>query len=234
MDAQQGIVQTEEARQGVLTARPSLGTKPAPERQGIVALNLGAARDAALYVPKSYDPAKPAPLLLLLHGAGRRATDLLNLFVETSEARGYLVLSPESRGRTWDIILGGYGPDVAFIDRALRAVFARYAVDPARIAVAGFSDGASYALSIGLANGGFVRDILAFSPGFAAPARTADLPRIFMSHGISDVVLPIDACSRRLAPALRRSGYDVDYREFDGGHVVPAEMVTAAVARFLN
>jgi phospholipase/carboxylesterase len=54
-----------------------------------------------------------------------------------------------------------------------------------------------------------------------------------VSHGIDDRVLPIDPCSRRLVPALRNSGYDVDYREFDGGHTVPPEMVTAAIARFL-
>jgi predicted esterase len=34
-------------------------------------------------------------------------------------------------------------------------------------------------------------------------------------------------------PALKGEGYDVAYREFDGGHVVPPEMVTAAIARFL-
>jgi phospholipase/carboxylesterase len=100
--------------------------------------------------------------------------------------------------------------------------------------VAGFSDGASYALSIGIMNGALFSDILAFSPGFMAPTRQADAPRVFISHGIHDGVLPIDACSRRLAPKLRDAGYDLDYREFDGGHEVPPEMVTAAVARFLR
>jgi phospholipase/carboxylesterase len=47
-------------------------------------------------------------------------------------------------------------------------------------------------------------------------------PRFFISHGTEDRVLPIARCSRRIVPALRASGYDVSYREFDGGHVVPA------------
>jgi phospholipase/carboxylesterase len=131
------------------------------------------------------------------------------------------------------VILGGYGPDVVFIDRALTQIFDTYAVEPRRIAVGGFSDGASYALSLGLINGALFSDILAFSPGFAAPTRAEDTPRVFISHGVDDRVLPIDACSRRLAPALKREGYDVAYREFEGGHVVPPEMVTAAIARFL-
>jgi phospholipase/carboxylesterase len=154
-------------------------------------------------------------------------------FLETAAARGYLILAPDSRRQTWDVILGGYGADVAFLDQALVQTFERQAVDPGRIAVAGFSDGASYALSIGIINGELFSDILAFSPGFMAPMSEAGSPRVFISHGVRDGVLPIDACSRRLAPKLREAGYDLDYREFDGGHEVPPEMVTAAVARFL-
>jgi phospholipase/carboxylesterase len=218
---------------GILAARPSPGPKGPPPGFGVQPLGLGQERDGLLYVPKRYDPATPGPLLILLHGAGGRGTQSVDLFTETAEARGYLILSPDSRGRTWDVILGGYGPDVVFIDRALTQIFDTYAVEPRRIAVGGFSDGASYALSLGLINGALFSDILAFSPGFAAPTRAEDTPRVFISHGVDDRVLPIDACSRRLAPALKREGYDVAYREFEGGHVVPPEMVTAAIARFL-
>jgi phospholipase/carboxylesterase len=226
--------QSPTAQAGVLHARPRSGAKTDDGARGVQALGLASGRDGLLYVPKRYDPAKPAPLLVLLHGAGGQATHLVDPFVETAEARGYLILAPESRGRTWDVILGGYGPDVAFIDRTLGHVFERYAVDPKRIAAAGFSDGASYALSLGISNGDLFTDILAFSPGFMAPSRQAGTPRLFISHGVHDGVLPIDACSRRLAPKLRAAGYDLDYREFDGGHMVSPEMVTGAVARFLN
>lgn len=221
------------AQRGLLAARPPGDPKPGPVARGLAALGLGGARDAVLYVPKRYDPERAAPLLVLLHGAGGEGRQLIDLFVETAEARGYLILSPDSRGRTWDVILGGFGADVTFLDRALGLVFERFAVDPARIAVGGFSDGASYGLSIGITNGELFSHILAFSPGFAAPVETHGSPKIFVSHGIDDRVLPIDPCSRRLVPALRNSGYDVDYREFDGGHTFPPEMVTAAIARFL-
>ncbi|GJD66696.1 alpha/beta hydrolase [Methylobacterium frigidaeris] len=107
-------------------------------------------------------------------------------------------------------------------------------VGPQRITVAGFSDGASYALSLGLANGDLVRDVLAFSPGFAAPARRQGAPRIFISHGRQDPVLPFERCGDRLAAALVQSGYDVAYRPFNGGHVVPTEIAEAAFRRFLG
>jgi predicted esterase len=86
-----------------------------------------------------------------------------------------------------------------------------YAIDPARVAIGGFSDGASYALSLGLTNGDLFSHVLAFSPGFMAPAGQEGSPRIFVSHGTRDAVLPIDRCSRRIVPTLRRAGYDVAY-----------------------
>ena len=221
-------------RDGILGARPVNRIEATPATPGVQVLGIGHDRDGLLYVPRAYNPSSPAPLLVLLHGAGGRAPDLVGHFTETAEARGYLMLAPESRGRTWDVILGGYGRDVAFLDLALEQVFARFTVDATRIALGGFSDGASYALSLGINNGDLFTDILAFSPGFSAPTRHAGTPRIFISHGVHDAVLPIDACSRRLAPMLQRAGYDLDYREFDGGHVVPPEMVTAAVARFVS
>ena len=131
-------------------------------------------------------------------------------------------------------MIGGYGPDVAFIDGALQQTFARYAVDPAHVAVGGFSDGASYALSIGITNGDLFREIIAFSPGFMAPAGAVDRPRIYISHGVHDQVLPIDHCSRRIVPQLRRAGYAVTYHEFDGPHTVPPEIAREALTWFLG
>ena len=89
-------------------------------------------------------------------------------------------------------------------------------------------------MSLGVINGELFDHILAFSPGFMAPTQTEDTPRIFISHGVHDEVLPIAPCSRRIVPALEKAGYDVEYREFDGGHVVPPDMLDRAVSRFLG
>lgn len=130
----------------------------------------------------------------------------------------------------WDRVRGRYGPDVAFIDRALAHTFSRYAVDRARLAVEGFSDGASYALSLGLDNGDLFTAVVAFSPGFCAPNRPEGEPQIFVSHGTRDETLPIDACSRRIVPLLERAGYAVTYREFDGPHAIPPAVEREAFA----
>ena len=215
--------------EGRLRARPVGAARAAPGGPAPVLPESG---DFLLRLPPSYGPGRPAPLTVMLHGASARAEDVMGLSEEVAEEAGAILLAPNSRGYTWDVLLGGYGPDVAAIDRALEWAFSSHTVDPARVAIGGFSDGASYALSLGLTNGDLFTHVLAFSPGFAAPARRVGSPRVFASHGTRDAVLPIDRCSRRIVPTLRRAGYEVTYREFDGGHAVPPKVVREAADWF--
>src|SRR5215203_806928 len=151
---------TDSAR-GRLGARPVAEPKPADAPTGLQPLGLETeknARDGLLYVPESYRPGRPMPLVLVLHGAGGGPKGGLAPLRDIADSVGLILLAPHSRGRTWDAIRGGtIGPDAGFIDRALRSVFARYDVDPQRVAAAGFSDGASYAIMLTLANGDLFR-----------------------------------------------------------------------------
>jgi predicted esterase len=164
----------------------------------------------------------------MLHGAGGVAQHSLDLLQSHADRFRFIVLAPTSTEQTWDIIARRrYGIDSAAIDDLLDMAFDRHSVDPARLAIAGFSDGASYALSLGLTNGELFGHVIAFSPGFMAPSQPQGTPEIYMSHGIDDEVLPIDQCSRRIERQLRAAGYGLDYREFRGGHVVPDPIATA-------
>jgi phospholipase/carboxylesterase len=220
-----------EAADGRLTARP--GTPVHPAAPGVHRLGLDTRRDALLYVPPSAAEG-PAPLAVMLHGAGGNGHNALGIVQALADEVGMLVLAPDSRGRTWDIILSAFGPDVAYLNEALEAVFDRCMVDAGRVAVGGFSDGASYALSLGIANGDLFSHVLAFSPGFMMPPEQRGAPAIYVSHGTEDGVLPIDACSRRLVPRLQAAGYDVRYREFEGPHTVPYDVAREAVEWFVK
>ncbi len=216
---------------GQLGARPQRPSRAG--ETGLRTIDNPGGRSGLLYVPPGYRAERPAPLVVVLHGAGGSGQHSIELARADADRLGLILFAPSSAGPSWDIISGrAYGPDVRAIDRALEQVFAGYAVDPERVAVAGFSDGASYALSLGLANGALFTDILAFSPGFMAPARREGAPQIFISHGVRDQVLPIEICSRRIVPQLKRAGYEVDYREFPGGHSVPQELARAAFDGF--
>ncbi|HEX6291766.1 MAG TPA: PHB depolymerase family esterase [Herpetosiphonaceae bacterium] len=216
--------------QGRLHARPAEPQQTAPH--GLHPLGLDAGRDGLLYVPATYQADRSMPLVVMLHGAGGNARHGLAPLRELADTTGLILLAPEARRQTWDVLFGQYGPDIRFIDQALQQTFSRYAIDPARLAIGGFSDGASYALSVGITNGDLFTHIIAFSPGFMVPDEQRGMPRLFISHGIHDDVLPIDRCSRRIVPQLEQAGYDVRYHEFDGPHTVPLEIAREAVAWF--
>jgi phospholipase/carboxylesterase len=225
------VVGNNEQIEGRLRARPTKVIGMAPV--GLQPLMLGAARDSYLYVPVAYRTESSAPLVLLLHGAGGHARQGLELLRNLADATGIILLAPASRERTWDLLIDRrYGPDAIMIDRALEQAFSRYAIDPARLAIGGFSDGASYALSLGITNGDLFTHVLAFSPGFMAPAGRRGSPHVFVSHGTRDGVLPINSCSRKIVSQLQRADYEVRYREFDGGHTIPPEIALEAVHYF--
>lgn len=222
------------AVQGSLRSRPLGQIAPNQGQQaGNLPLNLERGRDGFLYVPRSYQANRPAPLIVMLHGAGGTAYSIITPFTALAEAEGIILLAPDSRQESWDLIMSDYGEDVAFADRALEQTFRRYAIDETHIAIGGFSDGASYALSLGLANGDLFNHIIAFSPGFMAPARLQGHPLVFISHGTHDQVLSVSA-SRRIVENLKQEGYTVTYKEFNGPHTVPPDIARDGFEWFMK
>jgi phospholipase/carboxylesterase len=124
-----------------LSARPGSPTEAASP--GTLPLGSRGEPSGFLQVPATYRPETPIPLIVALHGAGGRARDPLERLSPLAEARGFGVVAMNSAAPTWDAIRGSYGPDVARIDAALQQVFQRVRVDPARLVIQGFSDGAS-------------------------------------------------------------------------------------------
>jgi phospholipase/carboxylesterase len=219
---------------GKIKSRPQGNKNLGSFTTGLRRTGLETKRDGALYVPESFKPGLPTPLIVTLHGAGGDSHHALDPFRDLADHTGSILLAPESQGQTWDVILGRFGDDVYWIDEALSDVFSLYPIDTDRLAIAGFSDGASYALSLGLMNGELFSHIMAFSPGFIATSESKDSPMIYISHGTEDKVLPIDRCSRKLVPRLEDQGFDVKYHEFNGEHTIPAEIAREAFVWFLG
>ena len=217
---------------GIISARPRL--KVSGSTSGLHPLGLADARDGVLYIPERLDQTRPVPLILALHGAGSNAHDAIHPLRRFADSLGMVLVAPDARTGEWDLLDGGFGDDVDFIDHALARAFEQCLIDERRVAIEGFSDGGSYALSLGLRNTELFTHVIAFSPGFLTLPPCVGKPKVFISHGASDVILPAARCSRRIVPRLERDGYAVTYHEFSGGHVVPADVAAAAVAWLLR
>jgi predicted esterase len=222
-------------RKGHLTAKPGTTPSEGESKTGLQTLELSQMKDCLLYVPKRYQHQHPAAVALMLHGAGGNAEHGISYIRQYADEKNIILLAPASEDYSWDIIAGNaFGADVMFIDRALTYVFTHFSIVPSAVAIGGFSDGASYALSIGLSNGNLFSHIIAFSPGFYYTYENRGKPSVYLSHGTGDDVLPIDPCSRRIVPKLKLEGLAILYEEFNGRHEIPPSISKAAVDWFVT
>ena len=186
------------------------------------------APSAVAYVPATITGS--APLIVVLHGAGGDARYFLDQFKHDADRRGAILLSVQSSGRTW----AQRKPtddeaDVANIRTAIADLTEKALIDKGRTTVLGFSDGASYALSIGMAYPGLFRTIVAFSPGYAfAPLNIDTEQRIFIAHSRRDPILPA-ANVRDMIKGLEAAGYSPEVHWFNGGHEIDPQLKNAAL-----
>lgn len=185
------------------------------------------APSAFAYVPATITG--PAPLMVVLHGAGGEARSFLDQFKHDADQRGVVLLSIQSSERTWaQRKPNDDEADVANIKTAIAELTAKAPIDRGRTAVMGFSDGASYALSMGMAYPGLFRTIVAFSPGYAfAPSDIDTDQRILIAHSRRDPILPA-ANVRDMIKGLESAGYAPEVHWFNGGHEIDPDLKKAA------
>lgn len=132
-------------------AASALAQNQAPEE--LETINVaGVDREWRLFVPTSYDPDLPTPLVLDFHGTGSspRIQAALSDFETTAEQRGFIVVSPAAKysrkedGKlTWNVDKHSDGVnDVEFVAALISHVSQRYTIDRARVFATGMSGGA--------------------------------------------------------------------------------------------
>lgn len=178
------------------------------------------------YLPPARRPG-PIPCFVFLHGALRNVPAYVRALQPALDETGVLMVAPHANGNTWDLLMEGYGQDVLGIDAILRWLFARVEVDPNRVCLAGFSDGATYTLALGRANGDLFTRLAAFSPGGLLQTPVVGKPPVHVVHGTTDDVLPYAHARDVIVPTLRADGYQVSFESFDGGHGVPVGLAAA-------
>jgi phospholipase/carboxylesterase len=203
----------------------------------------------AAHVPEGEGP---HPTLLLLHGWGASAHDLLGLAPILYGGRALVLcpqggvameLAPGMAGYGWFPLGEGREPDpeevevaVATVERFLDEAVARYPIDPRRLVVGGFSQGGFMAYLLALRNPARFAGLLAMSAwlpgalvqGLEKTSAHSQLPTLLV-HGTEDPAIPVEQAhdAREILLGL---GVPVDYREYPMGHEIRPEAIDEIVA----
>lgn len=210
-------IEVETLRLGVRHQRPEARDEPSPT--GEVQVEQGPGR-AMLLVPSEIDDSKRYPLITVLHGAGRQDDVFARMFRGEPDARQALFLIPRSVHPTWDLIVGQGRPDMEFLDYAYDLIYRRYPIDPDRQALLGYSDGASYGLSIGLSNPEIFSTVMGWAAGFKLveePPAGSPKPKILLEYGTHDPLFPFEQVALPMRADLEGQGYDVTFLVDKGG-----------------
>jgi len=113
-------------------------------------------RTYLVHVPSSYVDNMPTPLVIVLHGYTGTAESMETLtgFTAKSDKEGFIVVYPQGLVQRWNVGFGSLKfdtDDVGFINELINRLEQKYAIDPNRIYVTGFSNGAMMAYLLGAA-----------------------------------------------------------------------------------
>lgn len=181
------------------------------------------------------------PLLLLLHGYGSNEEDLFSFASELPEE--YFVVSAQA---PYPLMFGSYAwyainfdadenkfSDihqakqsrdliVNFIDELTN----KYPIDPKKVTLIGFSQGAILSYAIALSYPEKISKIVAMSGYLNTEMAKENFEqndfsnlKIFASHGTVDQVIPVE-WARKTGPALEKLEIELVYKEYPVGHGV--------------
>jgi polyhydroxybutyrate depolymerase len=153
----------------------------------------GQKREYLLYVPKSYDRAKPTPLVISLHGAAMwpAAQMETSQWNKVADEHDFIVVYPSGTGvpRIW----GSDRADVRFISDLIDRLEAAYSIDPTRIYVNGFSNGGEMAFMLSCTLSNRIAAVGTVAPALLLPwswcADSRPMP-IITFHGTADRLAP--------------------------------------------
>jgi phospholipase/carboxylesterase len=178
-------------------------------------------------------------LVILLHGYGSNEDDLFGLAPYLDQrltivsARAPMMLRPGSYA--WFEI--GFTPQGIAVDRRgaqaslrvlaefVQAVTEHLQIDPQRVCIAGFSQGATMAAALALTHPHLMQGIIMMSGIMPTeivaeePAAASNQQAFLVTHGLHDQVVPI-AHGRASRDYLARLQMQVHYHEYPMGHEI--------------
>lgn len=202
---------------------------------------IAAALNHVVYYPST--SAKKYPTIVLLHGRGTDELDLMPLVLATG-LKNALIVSPRAPrpfelgvGFAWYDIEGDgvprpetFQPSLDLLRRFISEIKEGYEVDPTRIILLGFSQGAVMSLAIALMDPKACRGVAALSGyipqklGLSFDLKQVPPLAAFVCHGAYDPIIPVQL-GREASQFLKQAGAHVQYKEYPMGHEVREETV---------
>ncbi len=216
-----------EPRQGISVGLHASGSGDDSERGGF-----------SFYVPETYDGTRDWPLVVALHGGSGNGRDFIWTWLREARSRKFLLLAPTSLGSTWSF----NGPDVdgSALKSIVEHIGETWRIDRTRILLTGLSDGATYSLFSGLAEGSIFTNLAPVS-GVLHPAnlsngnltRAVNRP-IYLTHDALDWMFPVQV-AQMARDELEKAGAQLVYREIENlSHTYPREENGRIIEWFLG
>ncbi len=188
----------------------------------------GARGGFSLYVPETYTPDVPHPLIMALHGGSGSGHRFLWSWVREARTRGAILVTPTARGDTWSMTNPDWDGD--HLVRLVDFLKERWTIDPSRVLLTGLSDGGTFSYLLGFREGAPFTHIAPMAASFhplllqmVDRDRLAAIP-VHLVHGALDWMFPVQM-AREARDLLTAAGNRVVYREIaDLSHTYPREM----------
>ncbi|CAN5435135.1 hypothetical protein BH09PLA1_BH09PLA1_03600 [soil metagenome] len=169
-----------------------------------------------IYVPQRViDDGKPAPLVIVLHGASGDEGMFFEAYglgeiKRQADQHGFIVVSPRV-----DIVKRAADP----VNAIVKALSFDYSIDPKRVYAIGHSTGALLAQSWAYSSGGGLAAVVQFS-GAAEFTGAQDRPPTLLIGGELDLIFPPDRL-QAFADKAKQRGLRVEFRQIkDSGHTL--------------
>lgn len=157
-------------------------------------------RSYRLYVPESYDPAQPTPLVLSLHGFASNPAQQegFSAWNAVADEENFIVAYPAGTGfpLRWNSgLFTGAVDDTAFLADLIDHLSDEWCIDPARVYINGLSNGAgmSYRFACEMADRvaaiGGVAGAYNAAPGGCEPSQPVP---VILFHGTDDPIVPYE------------------------------------------
>jgi polyhydroxybutyrate depolymerase len=176
-------------------------------------VSLGEKRQYLLYVPKSYDKAKPTPLVINLHTAMSWPSSAMNIsqWNLLADEQGFIVVYPAGTGygpKSWEMTgseTPSRMPDVIFISTLIDKLEASYNIDQTRIYANGMSNGGGMAFVLSCTLADRIAAVGMVSAGLYPDWNWCQDHRpvpVIAFHGTADPILPYNGGRPRFGDEL--------------------------------